>query len=189
MVLRYFTRPDVTHKLLDLLCANISQCCSSKVFRTVSCRNNETRQTARHFNFQMTWGKTPPLSSEAAMKQCHYYEKNPLHPSLMTALSSQWNFTQDSNIAVMPNSAVLIWAPFVCRRHGSLSTSVGLFNGWGDTLLYKMTARSNKKHFCGRPSSLADPIMAPAFILLGNGFVNTSYKISTQLPKGISAPF
>lgn len=72
MVLRYFTRPDVTHKLLDLLCANISQCCSSKVFRTVSCRNNETRQTARHFNFQTTWGKTPPLLSEATMKQCHF---------------------------------------------------------------------------------------------------------------------
>lgn len=44
----------------------------------------------------------------------------------------------------MPNSAALIWAPVVFRRHGSLSTGVGLFNGWGDTLLYKMTARSNK---------------------------------------------
>lgn len=41
-VLCYFMRFDVIHKVLDLLCANIGQCCSSKVFRTVSCINNET---------------------------------------------------------------------------------------------------------------------------------------------------
>lgn len=38
----YFNTSDVIHKVSDLLCTHVSQCCPSKVFRTVSCRNNAT---------------------------------------------------------------------------------------------------------------------------------------------------
>lgn len=81
----------------------------------------------------------------------------------------------------MPKSAAFIWAPFVCCCHGGPSTGVGSFNGRGDTLVHKMTASSNKEFF------VDSPIMAPAFVLSWNGLLNTSYKISTQLSKGISA--
>lgn len=45
---------------------------------------------------------------------------------------------------VLPDSAILIWIPFVCRCHSGLLMGVGLFNGQGDTLVHKMTASCNK---------------------------------------------
>ena len=97
------------------------------------------------------------------------FRENVFIPVLMKSLSSQWHFTQNPNIAVMPNSAALLWAPFVCCCHGSLC--VGLLNDGGDTLVHKMTASSNKK----LSVDSVDPIMAPAFILSWDGLLNTSF--------------
>ncbi len=127
---------------------------------------------------------TPPLLSggwgnNEAMPLFRDFPSN-----LMKQLSSQWN----PNIAVMPNSAVLIWASFVCCCHGSLSMGVWVYlttrvTHWS----IRWQAAVIKRKFLWTAQLLVDPIMAPAFILLWNGLLNTSYKISTQLPKVISA--
>lgn len=42
MILHFFRTCDVIHKVLNILCTNVSQRCSPKVFRAVSCRNKAT---------------------------------------------------------------------------------------------------------------------------------------------------
>lgn len=128
--LRYFNTFDVIHKVSDLLCTNVSQCRPSKVLRTVSCRNNATWHVARHFQVQRP--PTPPFVWRVKQQWSNAaILRNRFPDSLMKCLLCRWNFTLNSQIAVTPNSAHLIWAPFVCCCHSGLPTGIALFDGWG----------------------------------------------------------
>lgn len=92
----YFKTFNVIHKVLVLLCAYVSQCCSSKVFRTVSCGSNVTWQRVRYFNslWSSLFGKLLLfcLQGEATMKQCHYSQKTvSRHSKDIYRVSESWH--------------------------------------------------------------------------------------------------
>lgn len=165
-----FIRSDVMPASLDLLCTNIRQCGSPKVFRTVSCKNNKTWQRARRFDFcKRLKGNPSSLVWERARNEAMpLIRENVFHPV-------KWNISQ----------LKFKHAELHCFNLGTLCLLSPWQPTYGCWLIYLIMV--THWSIWWQPAVIETALLLIDFVLLWKGFLNTSCKISTQLPKGISA--